>query len=181
MPNRIALRARVAPRPAPWAVRPITSGLALGLALLAGCSSAPTVAQYGHPALVPVAPPPVYHVVPAGSPDGQPVARYAEPADESGGSNAGRALLGAAAGAVIGDRFGGRGSNGQLAATVAGAAIGASVAQGQPALGATTRGALVGGVIGSRFGQGGGRDIATVIGAGIGAYMAAPDYKPANK
>jgi uncharacterized protein YcfJ len=124
--------------------------LVLSAAMIAGCAAPRQQGvNYGHPSLnaafnKPVPPPP-------------------DPA---------RMALGALAGGVIGARFG-RG-DGRLAATGAGAAIGAMVAHGQGYNSDMAAGALLGGLAGSRFGQGSGRLAATAIGAGLGAFLTVP-------
>lgn len=120
-----------------------------------GCATQSELARFGHPALA--AP----TLVTSHSPSvGRPL---------------GASLWGATVGGLIGSRFGRQGSSGQTAATAAGAALGAaSVYQNTTGL-SPAQGAVVGAVIGSRFGRGTGKDLAIVLGAGLGAYLQAPD------
>jgi uncharacterized protein YcfJ len=123
----------------------------VGVLLLAACAApAPTQTNYGHPAL-------------NSSFNQAPPAPAADP---------GRMALGALAGGLIGSRFGS--GSGRIAATGAGAAIGAMAGQGGGFNTDMAIGGLLGGLVGSRFGEGSGRLAATAIGAGLGAFLTVP-------
>ena len=100
---------------------------------------------------------------------------YGAPPAESRSSPIAGPLAGGAIGGLIGSQFGG--GSGRYAATAIGAATGAMLGNRsedpcQPGVnGGTIAGTVLGGVFGNAFGKGSGRTAMTAIGAGTGAVL----------